>query len=150
MPLLSVVITEGIKETMYLSIVPLLRSELESPTISMFEDSKGAKRLAENLSSSSNSKYIDVRHHFLPELVANGDITVNSIPGKEQCAGIFAKALDRSRFEMHRDCLLGMSTESSRWFACVPEYQMFCCRWYQRQRRVFVRYIRFPATTKLA
>ena len=38
----------------------------------------------------------------------NGDITVDHIAGKEQCADILMKALDRTSFEKHRDFLLGV------------------------------------------
>jgi len=68
----------------------------------------GAKALAENPLSSSNSKHIDVRHHFLREKVANGDISVEHIGTVEQHADILTKALGRDSFEAHRDFLLGL------------------------------------------
>ena len=39
-----------------------------------FEDNEGAKHLAQNPVCTSNSKHIDVRHHFLRELVFQGGI----------------------------------------------------------------------------
>ena len=47
-----------------------------------FENNKGVLKLSKNPVSNSNSKYIDVRHHFLRELVRQGDIIVNYIPSE--------------------------------------------------------------------
>ena len=38
--------------------------------VTVFEDNQGAIQLANNPRSSQNSKHIDVRHHFLRELVS--------------------------------------------------------------------------------
>ena len=37
--------------------------------IAMYEDNEGAIQIAKHPISNSNSKHIDVRHHFLRELV---------------------------------------------------------------------------------
>ena len=39
------------------------------PRIPVFENNEGAVQLAQNPITNSNSKHIDVRHHFLKELV---------------------------------------------------------------------------------
>ena len=39
------------------------------PCIPVFEDSEGAVQFAQNPTTNSNSKHIDVQHHFLRELV---------------------------------------------------------------------------------
>ena len=39
------------------------------PCIAMYEDYEGAIQIAKHPISNSNSKHIDVRHHFLRELV---------------------------------------------------------------------------------
>ena len=46
------------------------------PCFPVFEDNQGAVQLAQNSVTDSNSKHIDVRHHFLRELVRQGDIKV--------------------------------------------------------------------------
>ena len=56
---------DGVKEAMYLrGVLTFLRPEVETPSISVFEDNRGAKALAENPLSSSNSKHIDVTIFF--------------------------------------------------------------------------------------
>ncbi len=42
------------------------------PLIPVFEDNEGAIAIAKNPITISNSKHIDVRHHFLRELIARG------------------------------------------------------------------------------
>ena len=63
------------------------------PCFPIFEDNQGAVQLSQNPLSNSNSKHIDVRHHFLRELVRQGDISVSHVPSEYQHADIFTKAL---------------------------------------------------------
>ena len=58
----------------------------------IFEDNQGAVTLSQNPVSNSNSKHNDVRHHFLRELVRQGDISVKHIPSEYQHANILTKA----------------------------------------------------------
>ena len=44
------------------------------PCIATYEDNEGAIQIAEHPISNSNSKRIDVRHHFLRELVERKEI----------------------------------------------------------------------------
>ena len=75
----------------------------------VFEDNQGALQLSKNPVSSSNSKQIDVRHHFLRELVRQGDIIVNDVPFEYQHAGIFTKVLAFDLFTIHRRFLINLS-----------------------------------------
>ena len=52
------------------------------PCFPVFKDNRGTLQLLKNLVSNSNSKQIDVRHHFLKELVRQGDISVNHVPSE--------------------------------------------------------------------
>ena len=72
----------------------------------MFEDNKGAIDLAKNSLSSSNSKNVDVRYHFLRELVRRRDLSVKYLRTEDQHADILTKAVARENFEKH--CLLGI------------------------------------------
>ena len=76
--------------------------------IRVLEDNAGAIALADNPISSSNSKHIDVRHHFLRELVDKMKIEVEHVGSEEQHADVLTKALPRATFEVHRDFLLGI------------------------------------------
>ena len=46
------------------------------PSIAMYEDNEGAIPIAKHPISNSNSKHIDVRHHFLRELVERKEIEI--------------------------------------------------------------------------
>ena len=102
---------DGVKEAIFMRgvLTFFLVPDYKLEHIEVFEDNEGAKALAENPLSSSNSKHIDVRHHFLRELVAKGDIVVKYVPSLEQHADILTKALARELFEKHRNFVLGIT-----------------------------------------
>lgn len=53
--------------------------EVGMPHIPVFEDNQGHLQLAQNPITNSNSKHIDVRHHFIRDLVARQEISVNHV-----------------------------------------------------------------------
>ena len=61
------------------------------PCFPVFEENHGALQLSKNPVSNSNSKHIDVRHHFLGELVRQGNIIVNHVPSEYQHEDILTK-----------------------------------------------------------
>ena len=70
--------------------------------------------LAKNPLSSSNGKHIDVRYHFLRELVGKRDLSVKYLRTDDQHADIVTKAILRESFEKHRDFLLGILSFTSK------------------------------------
>ena len=76
------------------------------PCFPVFEDNQGAVQLAQNLVTNSSSKHIDVRHHFLRELVRQRDIKVVQVPSGFQHADILTKALAYDVFAFHRKFLI--------------------------------------------
>ena len=48
------------------------------PCIAMYEDNESAIQIAKHPVSNSNSKHIDVRHHFLRELVERKEIEIST------------------------------------------------------------------------
>ena len=83
------------------------------PCFPVFEDNQGALLLSKNPVSNSNSKHIDVRHHFLRELVRQGDIIVNHVPSEYQHADIMTKILAFDLFAIHRRFLMNLSDQWS-------------------------------------
>ena len=64
-----VAMADGVKEALYVrGILAFLMPSLEPMSTSVYEDNKGAIDFAKNPLSSSNSKHMDVRYHFLREL----------------------------------------------------------------------------------
>ncbi|KXJ76801.1 hypothetical protein RP20_CCG008983 [Aedes albopictus] len=66
--------------------------------ITIFEDNRGCIGMAKN-AESKRVKHIDIKHHFLRDLVAAGKILVEPIVSKYQVADFFTKSLDTGRFE---------------------------------------------------
>ena len=95
-----VAMSDGVKEALYVrGVLVFLMPSLGSPRIGVFEDNKGAIDLAKNPLSSSNSKHIDVRYHFLRELVGTGGLSVKYLRTDDQHANILTKAIGKERFE---------------------------------------------------
>jgi hypothetical protein len=46
----------------------------------------------------SRTKHIDIRHHFLMDHEAKGNIALHHVSTERQLADIFTKALDEQRF----------------------------------------------------
>ena len=61
-------------------------------------DNESVVKIATNPVQHSRTKHIDIRHHFLRDLVNKGDIKINGIGSDDQSADIFTKTLDESRF----------------------------------------------------
>ena len=75
-----------------------------SPTV-LLCDNNGAKSLSSDPTHHSRSKHIDVRHHFVRERVEDGSVTVWRVPGHDNVADIFTKALPRPDFTRLRPYL---------------------------------------------
>ena len=85
------------------------------PCFPVFEDNQGAVQLEQNPITNSNSKYFDVRHRFLRELVRQRDIKAVQSPSEFQHADIFTKALTYDLFAFHRKFLPVMNLKQ---FSC--------------------------------
>jgi hypothetical protein len=79
------------RQTLLISDVTLLK-------IPLLCDNESAIKLANNLVSHSRTKHIDVRHHFLRDHEAKGDIEIHHVSTKKQLADIFTKPINESRF----------------------------------------------------
>ena len=73
------------------------------PCIPLSEDNEGAIQIAKLPISNSNSKHIDVRHHFLRELVEKEEIEIIHVASQYQYADFLTKALPEREFEVHRE-----------------------------------------------
>ena len=75
------------------AVLSFVVPSLSDKSIKVLVDNEGAVNLAANPRSSARTKHIDVRFHFIRELVRTGTIAVEHIPTKEQRADILTKAL---------------------------------------------------------
>ena len=78
------------------------------PCILLFEDNEGAMQIAKHPISSSNSKHIDVRHHFLTELVERKEIEIIHVVSQYQHADFLTKASPEREFEVHPGIVMNL------------------------------------------
>ena len=64
-------------------------------------DNTGALFLAENSTTSQRTKHIDVRHHFVRNLIHGGIIKVGFVRTTENDADLFTKNLNGELFDKH-------------------------------------------------
>ena len=81
---------------------------LDSACITVFEDNKGARHLAHNPMCASNSKHIDIRHHFLRELVFRGEFDIVAVESEQQHADFLTKALAGPVFHFQREFVMNI------------------------------------------
>ena len=91
--------TEATKEAIWLrSFFTEIGLKIPSP-ITILSDSQGSIALAKNPAVHSRSKHIDIRHHFIREQVAVGQIKMYYVPTKDMTADILTKPLSRDRHQ---------------------------------------------------
>ena len=74
----------------------LMEVDIEVPKPGVIKgDSRGAIALSKNTRDHGKIKHIDIRHHYLRELVQTGDITFEQIPSADNLADLFTKPLAR-------------------------------------------------------
>ena len=79
--------------------------EFDLDTLTVFCDNTSAINISKNLVQHSRTKHIDIRHHFIRELVENITLVLEYIETEKQIADIFTKALDSVRFDSLRKSL---------------------------------------------
>jgi hypothetical protein len=70
----------------------------ELTKIPLLCDNESAIKMENNPINHSQTKHIDIQHHFLRDHEAKGDIVIHHVSIKKQLADIFTKPLDESRF----------------------------------------------------
>ena len=89
-----VALADTIKEAMFMRYVwSFILPGFGAMCITVFEDNEGARQLAQNPVCTSNSKHIDVKHHFLRELVFLGEFIITHFESEEQHADLLTKPL---------------------------------------------------------
>ena len=83
---------------------------VEQDVMTLYCDNMSAINISKNPVQHSRTKHIDIRHHYIRDLVDDKVITLEHVDTEEQIADIFTKALDANQFEKLRGklgiCLL--------------------------------------------
>ena len=71
-------LSPAVKEALFLRnlLHDLCPTMSKSATVALFEDNQSTIKQASNLQSSDRTKHVDIRHHFIKQHVANGDIAL--------------------------------------------------------------------------
>jgi histone deacetylase 1/2 len=98
--------SETAKEILWLR---QLTTEIGFPQTSattMFEDNAACIKMSSNIGVSGRNKHLEVKMHFVRDLVAKNVVKLLKIGTADQRADIFTKNLPRPSFEKHRASLL--------------------------------------------
>jgi hypothetical protein len=76
----------------------LLDYDVVLDKVPLLRDNESAVKIANNHVQHYRTKHIDIRHHFLRDHVAKGDIVLEGERLEDQLADIFTKPLDKTRF----------------------------------------------------
>ena len=83
---------------------------VEQDVLTLYCDNMSAINISKNPIQHSRTKHIDIRHHFIRDLVEDKVVTLEHVATDNQLADIFTKALDANKFETLRGklgiCLL--------------------------------------------
>ena len=80
--------------------VKRLLRDLGAPAVDpmfIYGDNKGALFLARDPAQHQRTKHIDIRHHFIWEKVASGEIDLQHIPTADMVADIMTKGLGANK-----------------------------------------------------
>ena len=69
-------------------------------------DNSSAIDISKNPVQHSKTKHIEIRYHFIRDLIERSIVTLEYIPIERQNADIFTKPLDRSKFETLRQVIV--------------------------------------------
>jgi hypothetical protein len=67
-------------------------------SVPLLYDNESSMKIAKTSVLHSRTTHIDIRHHFLREKEANGDIALQNVRSEEQLADIFTKPLNKCIF----------------------------------------------------
>jgi hypothetical protein len=97
------------------------------PTI-VYEDNQSTIRMVNNGNDKGRTKHIDVRFHYVREMIENKQIVVQYKPTKEMIADILTKATPKPIFTQLRPNLLGLSYDNSVKTAMLMLHDVFTSR----------------------
>ena len=104
-----VAMAQGAKTALFTkAVLDFLQPELANETIDLFENNQGAIAIAENPISRGRTKHIDVRYHFIRELVERKVLNIQYTESSKQHADILTKPLGLEAFARHRSFLMNL------------------------------------------
>ena len=79
---------------------------ISQDTMVVYCDNSSTIDISKNLVQHSKIKHIEIKYHFIRDLVEGKIVALEYIPIERQNANIFTKPLDRSKFETLRQVIV--------------------------------------------
>jgi hypothetical protein len=79
--------------------------DLELEATCIWCDNQSCVKLSENLSVHDKSKHIEIRYHYIRDMVQKGAVKLQYVATDEQIADVLTKPLSRVKFVYFRDKL---------------------------------------------
>lgn len=80
----------------------MLLDRISQDSMILYCNNISAINISKNHVQHSRTKDIDIRHHFIRELVVGKEIELEYVPTEKQLADILTKPLDNNHFEILR------------------------------------------------
>jgi len=101
-----IALSEAVREVKFISqVMNVLEMEFIKP-INVYVDNIGAIFLAENRNSSDRTKHIDMKYHYVRDVIDEGLIAVKFVKSENNLADLFTKNLNGELYEIHSKLLL--------------------------------------------
>ena len=71
--------------------------------INVHVDNVGAIFLAENNNSGERTKHVDIRHHFVREVIEDGIVKIVFVKSEENDSDLYTKNLNGELYQKHSD-----------------------------------------------
>ena len=105
------------KEVLYLrALLKGLSCPQHQPT-ELWEDNASCILMSENPTNSERSRHVDVRVHFLRDMVRDGAVKLIKCAGPQNVADALTKSLPKPAFHKHREFLRGTCASFSAFYA---------------------------------
>ena len=96
-----VAITECVQEVLFVKqVLSTMGIQVQLP-ITVYVGNVGAIFVAKNASTKGRTKHIDIRYHFIRELIEDGTITIVFVRSEDNASDIFTKNVTRATFNRH-------------------------------------------------
>jgi hypothetical protein len=100
-----IVVCMAVCEALWLrKLLAGLFGQMLDPTV-IHCDNQSCVKLSENLVSHDRSKHVEIKYHYIRDMVPRKEVSVHNLPIDEQIADVLTKPLSKSKFEYFRDKL---------------------------------------------
>ena len=87
----------------------------------IWEDNVSCIMRSENTTNRDCSRYVDVKVHYLLDLVHDGHVKLFKCVGQQSVSDTLTKSLPRPAFEKHREFMVGARVPIAAFYTSVPK-----------------------------